>query len=358
MGRGAEAFSTDYATARRRLRALAGDLHHEAHEIGDVGPDGAALTIDLVRAGPVDARRVVVVSSGTHGVEGFFGSAVQIALLERGLDLPADTAVLLIHALNPWGFAHGRRVDAANIDLNRNFLVPGQEYSGADPGYAAFDGLINPKTPPGGFDPFLLRAGWNIARHGMGAMKAALAGGQYDYARGLFFGGEGPSASQRVLAAQLPPWVGGAEHVVHIDLHTGMGPWGTYVLALSEGSDSARARRVREIFGPERVQALDPGAVLYVINGVLADWCVALNPGVMYDGVLAEFGTYPVLKVISALRAENRATHWCPPGDPRIDVARERLREIFAPADSGWRDDVVEKGLGIIDRALEYRGGE
>ena len=33
-----------------------------------------------------------------------------------------DTALVLVHANNPHGFAHQRRVNEDNIDLNRNFI--------------------------------------------------------------------------------------------------------------------------------------------------------------------------------------------------------------------------------------------
>ena len=51
-------------------------------------------------------------------------------------------------SLNPYGFAHLRRVNEQNIDLNRNFLLPGERFEGADPTYASLDGLLNPTSPP------------------------------------------------------------------------------------------------------------------------------------------------------------------------------------------------------------------
>ena len=51
------------------------------------GPAGEPLFTDVARAGPADAARVLVMISGTHGVEGFCGSACQVGLLaERALD--------------------------------------------------------------------------------------------------------------------------------------------------------------------------------------------------------------------------------------------------------------------------------
>ncbi len=72
------------------------------------------------------ANRALVISSGLYGVEGLFGSAVQLALLERYLPdyrLPPDLAIVIIHILNPFGCAWYRRWNEDNIDLNRNFLL-------------------------------------------------------------------------------------------------------------------------------------------------------------------------------------------------------------------------------------------
>ena len=62
--------------------------------------------------------------SGTHGVEGYCGSGIQIGFLKEGLfaELPDDMSVVLLHAMNPYGFSNDRRVNEDNVDLNRNFL--------------------------------------------------------------------------------------------------------------------------------------------------------------------------------------------------------------------------------------------
>ena len=80
------AFSQDYATARQRFRqaALRLDWQLEAHPIDATGPDGEQLTLDVGYSPSSDPESgVLVVSTGIHGVEGFFGSAVQVALLEQ-----------------------------------------------------------------------------------------------------------------------------------------------------------------------------------------------------------------------------------------------------------------------------------
>ena len=348
------AFSADYSTARQRFRdaADAAGCHQGAVDIAAIGPGGEPLSIDFARLGPDDATQVLVVSSATHGVEGYFGSAVQLALLSRPIALPPETALVLVHALNPYGFAHVRRVNEDNVDLNRNFLRLGEAPPPTDPAYTKLAALLNPPTPPGGPEAFLLRAGLAVARHGMATLKNGVVGGQYEHARGLFYGGGAATASQRLLAAHLPTWVGPAQRVVHLDLHTGMGKRGTYVLAVSHGSDDPRAAWLRQHFGADKVQALDASGVLYTIRGVLGAWLDELFPGVAYHTLLAEFGTAAPLQVLYAMRQENRAHHYGQPGDPSTVQAKAALLEAFCPADPAWRQACVNQALAVADQAL------
>src|SRR5690606_33498179 len=126
MSRYAAGFAPDYAASRQRFieacTAHGVPLRHFPHPLK--GPSGETLTVDVARFGPADARRVLIVSSGTHGIEGFCGAGIQHALITSGLvnELPPDTAVAFVHGVNPFGFAWMRRTDENNVDLNRNFL--------------------------------------------------------------------------------------------------------------------------------------------------------------------------------------------------------------------------------------------
>jgi len=83
---------------------------------------------------------MLVLISGTHGIEGFAGSACQAGILHAGIELPPDTGLLLVHAINPYGFAWGRRVNEDNVDLNRNFVSHGGSY----PANPIYDELAMP----------------------------------------------------------------------------------------------------------------------------------------------------------------------------------------------------------------------
>ena len=354
-------FSPDYATARRRFReaAQAAGWTLESHSIGCAAPEGGDLTVEAAFTGPRPRGKVLILSSGLHGVEGFFGSAVQLALLERWKDgAPAvqypDVQCLFLHALNPYGFAWLRRVNEHNVDLNRNFLLPGEAYRGAPAGYAALDGLLNPRTPPPPWEPFRVKALWAIAHSGMRALKEAVATGQYDFPQGLFFGGAGAEPGQVLLQRHLPRWLAGARDVVHLDLHTGLGASGACKLIVDHAVSDEQKARLTRWFGAgsfEDAAGAQAREVGYASRGSLGPWLVLQGLAERYLQAFAEYGTCGALDVIAGLRAENRAHHWTPSGSSAQRKAKADLKELFCPQSRSWRERVLEHAGALADKA-------
>ena len=354
----ATTFSTSYREARDRFRTIAqsAGCSLESYAIDQRGPEGETLTLDVAFYGATHPQRVVVVSSGLHGTEGFCGSAIQLALLEQHwpqLNLAADTAVILLHALNPYGFAWRRRCNEENVDLNRNFLLPGEPYQGSAEPYRDLDAFLNPPSPPSPFDPYWLKALGLILRYGLSALKNTLPVGQYDFPKGLFFGGHHSSQTQQILAEHLPHWLGTADQVVHLDLHTGLGKRGAYTLLLDPGVSASHQPRFQDGFGANVVQIADDQSVAYRCRGGLGLWCSRQVPSCSYGFAAVEFGTYPILHMLKALRAENQAHWWDQPGSPTYEWAKQLLVEASAPASEAWRTTVVAKGLALFQQAMK-----
>jgi hypothetical protein len=347
-----DVFSPDYLTARRRFRDAAG--RHgwavEYHPIAARGPGGEELTIDVAAPPESDHVNTLVLSSGVHGVEGPFGSAVQLGLLERWGRTPPVRCVL-IHAVNPFGFAHRRRVNEDNVDLNRNFLPAGQPFSGTPDGYARLDPVLNPPHPPAAVDLFPLRAAWEVVRVGLPSLKQAIAAGQYDRPQGIFFGGHGPAESARILTAHYARWLGRARRVVHLDFHTGLGAWGTYKLLLERPTTDDENRRLAAWFGPGTFEACHPNGVAYDTRGGYGTGCDAQAAGHDHLFACAEFGTYGPITVLTGVKRENQAHQWGEPGSAATERAKQRLAELFCPASGEWRERVVLQGWELAERA-------
>ena len=351
-------FSPSYEVARRRFRDAATEAGAtvEQQRVG-TGEACADQTIDVATVGSREPDWTVVVSSGVHGIEGVFGSAIQLAWLSRlagDAPPPAGGAVVLVHAVNPSGFAGRRRTNEDNVDLNRNYLDTDDAYAGAPDGYEALDPFLNPASPPSPIDPFRLKALWYIRRLGLPTLKNAVAGGQYRFPRGLFFGGHGPATSTRVMRQHLAGWLGGAPRAVHIDLHSGLGSFGHYRLLLEESAASPNVEWYRDTFGAEFVEPLaNADGTSYATSGTLGGWAVTHLTGTRYRFVNAEFGTYPIVRVLGALRAENRAHFFGQPGTRAHHHAKAELLECFCPQSDRWRERVIEQGLAIIGRAID-----
>jgi hypothetical protein len=349
-------FPPNYSTSRTWFRDAARRLGwtNDVHSIGETGPEGEELTIDAAISPPMEAERVLVISSGLHGVEGPFGAAVQLAVMKCWAENegpPPGVRCVFLHALNPFGYAWGRRFTSDNVDPNRNFLLAGQEYRGSPDGYKHFDGLLNPRRPPARLDLFPLHASLLKQKHGLPALKQALVVGQYDYPKGIFFGGHGPCATHLALRDRLADWIGPAASVVHLDFHTGLGRWGTYKLLLDAPTTLEQRARLDRWFGTGTHEEDDPNGVAYLPRGSFGPWCVAQNLAADYLYAVAEFGTYGSVAMMSGIRAENQAFHWGR-RDGRVERrARERLGELFCPASPDWRRRVLRSGWELIRKA-------
>lgn len=332
-------FSASWAQARDRFRAATDALPHGALEVVD------GYTIDWAWSGPEDAEALLIYSSGLHGVEGFAGSAAQLAML--GEERPVAT--LWLHVLNPWGMANLRRVNESNVDLNRNFLAPGQAYTSDDPTYREVDPLLNPESPPG-FELFWPRVGWVVLRHGYQALKNVVVGGQHQNPRGLFYGGATLEAGPAALLSFLDPILARRKRVVHVDWHTGLGAYGGRTLLLEGRNPPEKVARVRAAMGPD-VKGWDASNTdAYEIRGGMLMELGRRHPALRFDGLTCEFGTWPNLKVLAALRAENRRTHWGA-GTPE-SPERTALRQTFAPTDPEWEASVVRHAREVDAAAI------
>jgi Protein of unknown function (DUF2817) len=87
-----------------------------------------------------------------------------------------------------------------------------------------------------------------ISLQQLSALKITLPVGQYEFPKGLFFGGSAPAQTQRILAAHFRSWLGKAQQVIHLDLHSGLGKWGTYQLFAEMNQDTPRYQWLSERF--------------------------------------------------------------------------------------------------------------
>ena len=114
-------FSETYAQAREKFKTTAANagLACTSHVMTERGVEGEELAIDVVSSGARQPRQLLMIFSGSHGVEGFAGSAIQTGLMatQQLQNLPDDIAMVLVHALNPHGMSWSRRECEDGTDL-------------------------------------------------------------------------------------------------------------------------------------------------------------------------------------------------------------------------------------------------
>lgn len=363
-------FSRSYAEARAKFRAAAQDAGGALSSVRNpaAGPADAlcessglhpmrsddALSTDAAWIGPRTATRLVYVLSGTHGVEGFCGSGIQVGWLQQGLhkELPADTALLLTHAINPYGFAWERRVTEDNVDLNRNFVAHPGDYP-HNAGYEALQHAICPAEwsdeAIGAADRILL--GY-MQEHGPMALQAAIMSGQYSHAQGVFYGGRRETWSNRTLLDLLRPHGARVRQVAFIDLHTGLGPYGVGEIMNNHTAGEPAFDRVSQWFGGEATSTEAGSSSSAPVSGDITLGVQRALPQAEVTAVTLEYGTVPVKEVLDAVRADN----WLHAhGDLQARQARAikaQIRAAFYPEADDWKDMVFERSVDVLRRAI------
>jgi predicted deacylase len=355
-------YSSDYFSARQRFLAASTSrgFEHHALQIHAPSPNSEPLTIDVTVAGAAKPTTALVLSSGVHGVEGLFGSAVQLAFMEQlpsRWEPPAGAAVVFIHAINPFGFAWRRRFNEDNVDLNRNFLLPDEQFSGSPPLSATFRDAMKPARPRTRFGFWTARMAMLALKHGVQSFWQTLPVGQYDFPDWLYYGGGGPTQSSQALECFLPMLLDEADEVVHLDFHTGLGRWSECELLVSESEGPDNCKWWLEHFDGDMVRKLKSSTKAYEVRGGFGPWLRALFPDCKYRYSTAEFGTYSPMRVIGALADELRWRGEIGTHSANLP-SRRRLADTFVPPSRSWRTKTLHTGLSLVRHSAQVLWGK
>ncbi|MGH8621018.1 MAG: DUF2817 domain-containing protein, partial [Burkholderiales bacterium] len=230
------------------------------------------------------------------------------------------------------------------VDLNRNFPAPGGRRAGAPALYARLDPLLNPAAAPG-----RERFRWKLAaaalRHGTRALTQAIAEGQFEFPRGLFFGGTALEQGPALYLDWLRRNFSHAGYLFALDLHSGLGRRGEETLILEPGVGATPVADLERALGR---RLLDPatGRAAYRVRGSMGGALPQTLPGVRVDFVLQEIGTRTAIAVLHALREENRWHHHGGAGPAH--PARQALRDALSPPSPHWRRQALARGLQLL----------
>ena len=308
-------------------------------------------------------QRLLILVAATHGVEGPAGSAVMRLFADEFMTPAAlaDTGVLLLHGLNPFGFATQRRVTEQNIDLNRNAAQTPALYLSDNAGYPLVDPLINPRTPAdtGASEHrfFLLRAAALLARHGMGPLRQAVLQGQYAEPRGIYYGGSALAPQLEALAPALRRIVNTYPLSMSLDLHTGYGARGRLHVFLNPPSDPRVRQGLETVFQGHPID-WGSGQDFYTVTGDVSGWIGSLRergthlPGVFEWGTMDSQGTLGAIKSLHISVLENQGVQHGWASDAERDRIQRDFVEMFNPSSPAWRTRVIATSRQLLTQVM------
>lgn len=323
------------------------------------GPDGGQLATDVLWLGPDTAKNVIVLISATHGVEGYTGSAIQSYLLDsletKALQLPPNTALLYVHALNAWGMAWHRRCDEQGIDLNRNFV----DFSQPRPEHPFYQKAKVCLVEP---DASLRQEAFVRLSQELDSrtFEEAISSGQYSDEDAPFYGGTQASSSRKCIESVMEQFRLASRNIIVLDLHTGLGPWGYGELISDHPPGCPQETFAKELFG-EAIAVPADGTSSSVPKYGLQDyaWHKIMNDRSCY--LTLEYGTFSTHTLFETLIEDHIA--WAPiarirSGDTTYISAHkdsaDKMLHHFSPADAYWQQAVLFKATQVVNRIFEY----
>ncbi|MFV0593187.1 MAG: M14 family metallopeptidase [Draconibacterium sp.] len=323
------------------------------------------LTIDFCYVPPKDTtRKLVILISGTHGIEGYVGSAVQQMLMQEFFqpEMFSNTGVLLVHGLNAWGFKHQRRFTENNVDLNRNFNLDRSLFETENDGFVALYDMLTPKGELNmnslGNRFFMVKAIQKIAQKGMPALLQAFAQGQYRFPEGIYFGGQDFEPQVQILSRVLTDIASPYQQILNIDLHTGFGERGKLHLFPNPVDDPVLRNSMERVFNGYRIDWGDSDN-FYTIYGQLVEYIGKLFPEKLSIPMMLEFGTLNTGSTIGAVKSahisivENQGAHYGYKTPSDSIKAKAGYYEMFYPPSEKWRSNALHVSKAMMGNIWE-----
>ena len=328
------------------------------------------LTIDWIYSEALERNdKVLLFTTGEHGVEGYVGSAMMQRFIEifmPELD-PRTTGILLVHAINPWGMKHHRRGNKENIDLNRTFLYNIGHDPSFNPDYSEIALFLNPGVRVENLIledlGYTLRLFLHIGSMGMKKFRYALLLGQYRDPKGLYYGGQKRPEETDALMGLYRQMMESYEQILHLDMHTGYGPRYQMSLVNSAFDKGTSDHFVKRFKYPLVVAAT--ADEFYAIRGDMIDYIYSLRdnefPGKRLYATSFEFGTlgntlYGLFQSPRVMIHENRAYWYGAKNEKLLAQAKHGFEELFHPESKDWREKAVKDADQAFSGILKAEG--
>jgi len=303
------------------------------------GISGEKLFCDIAVFGSKKASSTLIISSGTHGIEGYCGNAMQCALLNSNISKFADDnlQIIFVHAVNPYGFSHFRRTNENNIDLNRHFV---KSYSPRklSKGYETFRKQVFPKKwQNSDLEAILHAVNDYIDKFGLADFQNNLTIGQYTWPEDPFYGGAEESWSHQLWNEICRSVSENSDIISHIDLHSGLGEYGATALIFGATLKDENFSLAKKWYGEDKIFAPGDGAsVSSLVSGTLGSCLDKFN--VINVGIALEFGTVPIQEFTQAIISDNWLVHNPQCSEYQRIHIQQQVKSTFFINETDWLD--------------------
>ena len=319
-----------------------------------------------------ETTNLILLTTGVHGMEGYIGSVMLDVFFEEIYPTlnRENTGILIVANVNPYGMKYMRRYNENNVDLNRNFIEDWDNFDlSSNKEYPKVESFLQPEGKMGNAFwhevAFYLSLAKEALTVGAGTISDALLTGQYEYAEGVYYGGNGDEKSTTYLKGVFDDCLDGSyENIIHIDIHSGYGPRYNMVI-FNSVQDPTTEADAKEMFGYDYIIATD-SEDFYETFGDTTDYFYRLARAKESDKELYstcfEFGTigdgfFDSILSLKYTVDENRQ-HWYPTDDAITkEMVKENYYELFYPTETEWREktivDFKDAITGVLNAKLK-----
>lgn len=331
------------------------------------------LMVDSVYLPPTSSKkRLFILISGTHGLEGYAGSGIQQLFINEYLNKVnrTDTGFLLVHSLNPYGFKYHRRGTENGVNLNRNCSIHASFFEAPNEKSIEFSSRFIPVQAVNAESCYLLSrmTGTNeedvrFDDVSLDEFVKVVGLGQFNTPKGLEFGGKQPEPQIAAYIELLKELIPQYQDVIHLDLHTGLGERAHLHLLVDGQDEGLHPELFNEILNPQldsEIYAFTDANVpgFYKTRGATNNLVAELvNSNQRACALTLEFGTLghdlkAQLEALNSWMLEHQGT-WYGYANRNLEAKiKDLYLERFFPADINWRIKILDVSREFFKRML------
>lgn len=331
---------------------------------------------DIPRISIGNGKNIIVLNSGVHGIEGYFGSAAQLLFLNEfapnlSKKVLENYTIVLIHVINGWGMENRMREvmdpHGGLVDLNRNFGIDFSkpEFLPQNEKYSKVHKLLLSKPHVTNGEKTKLQKLLEFRKsHLKDGVWNSIMRGQYSEPYGLAYGGNKDMSENKMVMKIYDEVVKNSDSLISIGLHTGLGRfyrkkgYTTSNLQVSHPSNHEKTKKFYEIFGKSIDVIPDENATdnAPTLLGDLVDCLESRYKKIPVYTADFEIGTgeFPVMSPV--LKRMDM-------GDARYDLlnygkisekTKRNLTESWFPSSPIWRESALDNTRTFFKSLTNY----